>query len=88
MVNQHQTRLQSIDEYLDATDIQANVFRNKLALFGQELSEFREAGITFRAQFDTEKICREKREITTEALSQNLGLVSASVRTLGGKYSI
>ena len=82
MVDQHETRLESIDEYIGAADIQTDDFRNKLALFGLDLGGLREAGIKLRTDFDTEKIRGDAQEIATEAICQNLDVVAASVKLL------
>ena len=82
MVDQHETRLESIDEYIGAADILTDDFRNKLALFGLDLGGLREAGIKLRTDFDTEKIRGDAQEIATEAICQNLDVVAASVKLL------
>lgn len=82
MVDQHETRLESIYEYISAADIQTDDFRNKLALFGLDLGGLREAGIKLRTDFDTEKIRGDAQEIATEAMCQNLDVVAASVKLL------
>lgn len=81
-MDQHETRLESIDEYISAADIQTDDFRNKLALFGLDLGGLREAGIKLRTDFDTEKIRGDAQEIATEAMCQNLDVVAASVKLL------
>lgn len=83
MVDEHQMRLESIDLYIEAADLQACDFKEKLALFSSNLSDLRELEKSLATRVGAQETKGKTLDAFAKTLRQDLDIAATSLHALG-----
>ena len=77
MVDEHQRRLESIDRYIEAADLEACDFKEKLALFSSHLGDLRERENSLATRLDAQEARGDRLDAFAKTLRQEQERISA-----------
>ena len=81
-VDEHQLRLESLDRYIEAADLQASTFTQQLALFSSNLGDVRQLGSDLVVRSDAQQARSDAIDAFAHTLHQDLDGTRASVQSV------